>query len=749
MKQFCKRTFCLLLTLALAAGLLSAFSLGASADDLTERQQAVVAVAMAYYDKGQSVQYDGATIVDGIPRSPSGKTRSTNCEAPEYATSAETLYSVCSDYAHQVYYQAFGYHICGSPGACWTDGILQIPKDDPMVIYTYEKSSGKDVKEALTEMFALAQPGDVFTTFSTAGHTMIYVGDVFGDGKTYLAHCFGGAFNPDTGADTREYAPTDKPDPRYRAASYKDANGGAIRLSPDALQHAIKSYGKGNQERMNLIRPLNAMKESDYPISAPTKYRMSHPRLSIDRLVEGKTRFLSAVKGETLKLCITLKNSSGAAYTVPVTEKVPAGVKLVKNPDGATVSGDTITWSVELPAGEKKELVCEYEVTADRGAQIVFTGGSVGDIPSNTIPITVGGKKLTAEQLERLSKLETGVYDTFLAGAKDSGFAAAVYEKVLGLKVNFPDTKSVIEKLTDDKQVKTSSGNVSVRVFKDKSAVAADDQGMYSMLVPMFHGGRNVWNAWGHERINDLKDQHVEPGDVIVRSRELRTFKMTDTLLYLGNGKYAKYGASNKPVKIVDEPELVKSLMFAAFYCFRPTLAYDDIQSIYSEPPAPPSAAMRFTDVKESDWFYTYVKDLVEDGTVNGMTATTFVPNGTLTYGQALKLIGLAVGEKEPVKTDTHWASGWLELARQKQWVTGKIDLDGTITRLQLCRIAAKAKNLSEQPAANPFTDTDNKYVLALNKAGVINGMTATEFKPEGLLTRAQISKIIWTLRKV
>ncbi|MBR2978108.1 MAG: S-layer homology domain-containing protein, partial [Oscillospiraceae bacterium] len=71
------------------------------------------------------------------------------------------------------------------------------------------------------------------------------------------------------------------------------------------------------------------------------------------------------------------------------------------------------------------------------------------------------------------------------------------------------------------------------------------------------------------------------------------------------------------------------------------------------------------------------------------------------------------------------------------------------VTRLELCRIAAKAKNLTAQPASNPFADTADKDVLALNHAGVINGMTATEFAPEGLLTRAQIAKIICALRKL
>ena len=159
--------------------------------------------------------------------------------------------------------------------------------------------------------------------------------------------------------------------------------------------------------------------------------------------------------------------------------------------------------------------------------------------------------------------------------------------------------------------------------------------------------------------------------------------------------------------------------------------------------------AQPFTDVKESDWFYRYVTELAADGTVAGMTETTFVPNGTLTYGQALKLIALVVGEKEPQKSAAHWASGWMTLAKSKLWLTEDVNPDAAITRLALCRIAAKAKGLTDQPKKNPFTDTEDAAVLALNKAGVISGMTAKTFEPDGLLTRAQIAKIIWTLRSV
>ena len=124
------------------------------------------------------------------------------------------------------------------------------------------------------------------------------------------------------------------------------------------------------------------------------------------------------------------------------------------------------------------------------------------------------------------------------------------------------------------------------------------------------------------------------------------------------------------------------------------------------------------------------------------MTETTFAPKGNLTWGQALKLVALAVGEKEQAGGD-HWASGYLKLAKDKKWLTKDVDLNANITRLDFCKVAAKAKKLTEMPEVNPFTDTASLEVMALYHAGVINGMTETTFAPQQLLTRAQISKII------
>ena len=754
MKNHCKRGLCLLLTLALCAGMLAMLGGTASAATLEERQQGVVAVAWAYYDKGHSVQYDGSTLVDTINRTDGGKTRSTNQVSPEYATPQETMYTVCSDFAHQVYYEAYRYQLTGSAGRCWTGTIVKTPKDDPISVWYYDADEGKDKAEELKKMYALAQPGDIFTVYtsSDAGHTMIYVGDVLGDGTAYIIHSGGTAYVPKEMKETREYneANADLVDERYGKSVLKDGGGGSIRLSP-AVEYIDSHYMKKSFVKMNLLRPLLAMSETEYPTRPATAYRVSHPRLAIDRFLN-KTRFNSAFTGETVTMTLTLKNGSKQAYTVPVTEKIPAGVTVKKAFEGSTTSGDTMKWDVALNAGETKTFTCEYEVTAALGEQILFDGSSVGDIPSNGIPIQVGGKKLTAEDEAKLTDLAAGKYDQVLkdAGAKNTTLGDAVYQKILGLNVALPEYKVVTKKLI--KATKSVPGDKVTNVFLKQDQIAAEDLTAFRTLVPGCHGGSVIWEPWGIDRCADPRDKHLEPGDVLVRSTNLPSSTVSEQFVYLGNGKYLSYDIAKKSYPIVEEPEFVKCLSYKVFYVMRPTLAYDDVHTLPALPASGEPAQtvkLKFTDVKETDWFYDYVRDLVEDGTVNGMTETTFAPKGTLTYGQALKLIALAVGETEQAPTDKHWASGYYALAREKGWLLDNVDLNAQITRIALCKIAAKAKKLTVQPEKNPFTDTTNEDVLALYKAGVINGMTDTEFQPKGLLTRAQITKIIWFLRRV
>ena len=640
MKLICKRGLCLLLTMILAAGLLSGLTVGASALSLEERQQGVVAVAWAYFDKGHSVQYDGSTLVDDISRGDGGKTRSTYETSPESATPNETMFTVCSDFAYQVYYEACRYRLVKREGSCWTRPLAEYEPVEPATVWAFDEAKDQNREQEILKMLSIAQPGDIFTAYNAnagTGHTMIIVGDVLGDGKEYMLHSGGTPYKPKEKKETREYKSSNDPtfDGRYAKSILKDGNGGSIRLT-DAADYIPSHYNKASFNKLALVRPLLEISEQEYPMTPATAYRVSHPRLAIDRTLN-KSRFNSVTEGEVVTMTLKLSNSSKQDYTVPVTEKTPAGAKLKTPYEGATASGDTQTWNVELKAGETKTFTAEYEITAKRGEQVAFTGGSVGDIPSNTNLVTVGGKKLTAEENAKLAAVAKGEYDQLIKDAKadNQTLGDVIWQKVLGLNVKLPTFQTVTKQCV--KGAKTNYGEKQTNVFLKRDEVPAESLTAYQTLVPTCWGGAKLWCPYGTDRCADPRDKHLDPGDVLVRSDNIASATMSEQLVYLGEGKYLRCD-TKKALSVVEEPEFVYSLNSKIFYVLRPTLAYDDVHALPALPEAKPET-LKFTDVKESDWFYVYVKDLVDRGTVNGMTETTFEPNGLLTRAQIAKII--------------------------------------------------------------------------------------------------------------
>ena len=87
-------------------------------------------------------------------------------------------------------------------------------------------------------------------------------------------------------------------------------------------------------------------------------------------------------------------------------------------------------------------------------------------------------------------------------------------------------------------------------------------------------------------------------------------------------------------------------------------------------PSALPARAASFPDVKETDWFYSYVTDLSDTGVVNGYPDGTFGPENLVRWDEALKLILLAAGESAQAPTGDGWASGYLTLAEEPRDIT-------------------------------------------------------------------------------
>ena len=152
-----------------------------------------------------------------------------------------------------------------------------------------------------------------------------------------------------------------------------------------------------------------------------------------------------------------------------------------------------------------------------------------------------------------------------------------------------------------------------------------------------------------------------------------------------------------------------------------------------------------FTDIKTSNWAFNYVINLYEDGIINGMSATTFAPAGTLTWAQALKLLLVSNGDLENV-TGTGWDTTTIAKAAELGLVAADLDGAKSITRLEFCKVAAQLNKMAESKTDTKFIDCADGYVMALVDAGVINGMTENTFEPDGLLQRDQVAKILYCL---
>ena len=159
-----------------------------------------------------------------------------------------------------------------------------------------------------------------------------------------------------------------------------------------------------------------------------------------------------------------------------------------------------------------------------------------------------------------------------------------------------------------------------------------------------------------------------------------------------------------------------------------------------------------YSDVKGDQWYYDYVMELSETGVIGGRGDGLYAPGDPTSVGEALKLVLLAAGHPEQPGTESHWAGGYAEYARDNQMLNSVLlsDLNQPITRRDVAQLAACAMGFGQSFRSTPFDDTNDGFVTALAEAGILNGVTEGErvlFYPGKTLTRAEVSAIIWRVR--
>ena len=173
-----------------------------------------------------------------------------------------------------------------------------------------------------------------------------------------------------------------------------------------------------------------------------------------------------------------------------------------------------------------------------------------------------------------------------------------------------------------------------------------------------------------------------------------------------------------------------------------------------------------YSDLTPTAWYHDGVHWALDNKVMNGMSATTFVPDGQTTRGQLVTMLWRMEGEPDPdyaatfkdVPANAYYAKA-VSWAAKNKIVTGydaeTFAPEDKLSREQLATILyryAKYQGIdvtATEDALGSFKDAGQVHDWAedaLNwavKVGIINGMSKDQLGPQGSATRAQVATML------
>lgn len=170
----------------------------------------------------------------------------------------------------------------------------------------------------------------------------------------------------------------------------------------------------------------------------------------------------------------------------------------------------------------------------------------------------------------------------------------------------------------------------------------------------------------------------------------------------------------------------------------------------------------RFNDISKSHWANEAVDVLAEKNVIAGYDDNTFRPNGEITREEFVKMVVSALNIETSDETAdfedvdaSKWYAKYVSAAYKNGIVSGKSEntfgIGAKITREEMAVIIRRAlSEISETRQYDDFADSSDisdwatEAVKELYSAGIVNGLSDTEFAPKSIVTRAQAAKIIY-----
>ena len=440
-------------------------------------------------------------------------------------------------------------------------------------------------------------------------------------------------------------------------------------------------------------------------------------------------------------------NYTGTAKTADVTVTVvPAEIKggsiSINNP----IDNGYVTANITVPASEVAKMPKIDEDKDDEAAKAAKKA-------KRTVLVTVESKKTDVEDAKGEYEFTNDDIDKAIAAV-----TAATAEK--------PADPITVPAIKVDKKMKelgySSSGanktftvNVTVGGTKllngdSKDAVSGEVKKATSGNAGGIHKGGSTTTTYAVTVVETKNgtatvspEKAASGATVTVKPEPAEGYKVKSVTAVKADG-------TNVPV---DEKALTFTMPASAV---KVTVEFEE----GTEPVDPKPQEGKFADVADDFWAAKDIYTLKDAGIIGGKSATEFDPEGDVTRAEFAKMVVGLFGYKatsdavnfEDCKAED-WFTPYVAAGVEAGVIKGVSDTEfapnATITREDACTILGRALNKVAQSNELKFTDADKvaeyaaPYVALLSELGYVNGYEDGSFAPTNNITRAEAAKII------
>ena len=451
-------------------------------------QEALAVVAEAYYSRRTYIQYEDNPLIKS-----GGQLRADRHKySPEDATKQFTTYSNCAAFTYDVYKEALGLDI-----VCWTTAALQAATD--MHVLTCSSIPKTPDEQAALKQLVIdtLQPGDIINYRKDSwGHAMLYVG--YGE----IIHC---SSNFGTGGSYNMATNTEVLDPA----------GGIYKIKIDELFAKHLDF-TSTINAFAIVRPT--IKYTDAQPTEKTLNRIANLQKVVIEKTADYAVGMTVAQGDEINFNILIKNSNKTDKVLELSEVIPANTTYVSGAD--SVDGNTMKWTVTVPASGKVDVKYTVKVNADaKTGDKIASPTLVGGVEVRCRDIYIGGH-LTADQQSKIYDEAAKINGDAVTGV---ALAKQIYSAA-GIACNIGTEAEIISSIF--KTTTRAAGHFELNTSSE----------YMKMLAPTMYGGYLVYvtnSLYDGNRTKSPMMTQLMAGDIIV-CKEGATYS---TWLFIGQNK--------------------------------------------------------------------------------------------------------------------------------------------------------------------------------------------------------------------